>query len=166
MIPIQLIKERPEYVIERLAVKNFDAKHLIEDIVSLDDARRATQKEMDDTLAEANRKAAEIGRLFKEGKTDEANALREETAQMKSSIKEQEKNLEQIKEDLDKVLVLLPNLPHHSVPKGKSADDNEIVMEEGTIPELSADAVPHWDLAAKYQIIDFELGNKVTGAGF
>lgn len=166
MIPIQLIKERPEFVVERLTVKNFDAQHLVEQIVRLDDARRTTQKEMDDTLAEANRKAAEIGKLFKEGKTAEANALREETAQMKSSIKAKEQNLEQIKEELDKTLVLLPNLPHHSVPKGKSAEDNEIVMEEGAIPELPDGAVPHWDLAAKYQIIDFELGNKVTGAGF
>ncbi|MDR0364329.1 MAG: serine--tRNA ligase [Bacteroidales bacterium] len=166
MIPVQLIKERPEYVIDKLAIKNFDAKHLVEEIMRLDDARKATQKEMDDTLADANRKAAEIGKLFKEGKTEEANALRDATTRMKASIKELEQTLDNIKNDLDKTIVLLPNLPHRSVPRGKSAEDNEIVFEEGVIPALPDNAEPHWDLAAKYHIIDFELGNKVTGAGF
>lgn len=166
MIPIQLIKDQPEYVIERLAVKNFDARRLVEEIIQLDDSRKAMQKQVDDTLAEANRAAAEIGKLFKEGKTEEANVLRDETARMKSSIKELESQLENIKVDLDKTIVLLPNLPHTSVPQGKGADDNQIIFEEGVIPELPANAVPHWDLATKYKIIDFELGNKVTGAGF
>ena len=166
MIPIQLIKEKPDFVVERLAVKNFNAKELIEKICHLDDARKATQKQMDDTLAEANRKAAEIGKLFKEGKTSEANALRDETTQLKTSIKEMEACLEDVKNELEKSIILLPNLPHASVPKGKSAEDNDIVYEEGSIPQLSSDAVPHWDLASKYDIVDFELGNKVTGAGF
>jgi seryl-tRNA synthetase len=166
MIPIQLIKEKPDYVVERLAVKNFNAKELVEKICLLDDARKATQKQMDDTLAEANRRAAEIGKLFKEGKTSEANVLRDETTQMKSSIKEMETRLDEIKNELEKTIICLPNLPHTSVPKGKSAEDNEIVHEEGNIPQLASDAVPHWDLASKYDIVDFELGNKVTGAGF
>jgi len=166
MIPIQLIKENPGFVVERLAVKNFKAKELTEKICQLDDARKATQKQMDDALAEANRKAAEIGTLFKEGKTVEANALRDETTQMKASIKEMENHLEEIKNELEKTIILLPNLPHISVHKGKSAEQNEVVLEEGTIPQLPPDAVPHWDLASKYDIVDFELGNKVTGAGF
>ena len=166
MIPIQLIKERPDYVVERLAVKNFNAKELVEKICLLDDARKATQKQMDDTLAEANRRAAEIGKLFKEGKTSEANLLRDETTQMKSAIKDMETRLEEIKSELEKTIIHLPNLPHISVPKGKSAEDNEIVYEEGSIPQLASDAVPHWDLASRYNIVDFELGNKVTGAGF
>ena len=166
MIPIQLIKEKPDFIVERLAVKNFNAKELVEKICSLDDARKTTQKQMDDTLAEANRKAAEIGKLFKEGKTAEANALRDETAQMKTSIKDMETRLEEVKNELEKTILFLPNLPHASVPKGKSAEDNENVYEEGVMPQLPADAVPHWDLAAKYNIVDFELGNKVTGAGF
>jgi seryl-tRNA synthetase len=166
MIPIQLIKEKPDFVVERLAVKNFKAKELIEKLCSLDDARKATQKEMDDTLAEANRKATEIGKLFKEGKTAEANALRDETAQMKTAIKEMETRLEEVKNELEKTILLLPNLPHISVPKGKSAEDNETVYEEGAMPQLSPDAVPHRDLASRYNIVDFELGNKVTGAGF
>ncbi|MCL2512028.1 MAG: serine--tRNA ligase, partial [Bacteroidales bacterium] len=102
MIPIQLIKEKPDYVVERLAVKNFNAKELVEKICLLDDARKATQKQMDDTLAEANRRAAEIGKLFKEGKTSEANVLRDETTQMKSSIKEMETRLDEIKNELEK----------------------------------------------------------------
>jgi seryl-tRNA synthetase len=166
MIPIQLIKEKPDFVVERLAVKNFNAKELIEKICSLDDARKATQKQMDDTLADANRKAAEIGKLFKEGKMSEANALRDETTQMKTSIKEMETRLEEIKNELEKTIIILPNLPHASVPKGKSTEENEIVHEEGNIPQLAADAVPHWDLTSRYNIVDFEVGNKVTGAGF
>ena len=166
MIPIQLIKENPDFVVERLAVKNFNANELTKKICQLDDARKATQKQMDDALAEANRKAAEIGTLFKEGKTDEANALRDETTQMKTAIKEMEIHLETIKNELEKTLILLPNLPHISVPKGKSAENNEIVLEEGNIPQLPPDAMPHWDLASKYDIVDFESGNKVAGAGF
>ena len=166
MIPIQLIKEKPDFIVERLAVKNFNAKELVEKICSLDDARKATQKQMDDTLADANRKAAEIGKLFKEGKMSEANALRDETTQMKTSIKEMETRLEEIKNELEKTIIILPNMPHASVPKGKSAEENEIVHEEGNIPQLAADAVPHWDLTSRYNIVDFEVGNKVTGAGF
>jgi len=166
MIPIQLIKENPDFVVERLAVKNFNANELTKKICQLDDARKATQKQMDDALAEANRKAAEIGTLFKEGKTDEANALRDETTQMKASIKEMENHLEEIKNELEKTIILLPNLPHISVHKGKSAENNEIVLEEGNIPQLPPDAMPHWDLASKYDIVDFESGNKVAGAGF
>ena len=166
MIPIQLIKESPEFVVERLAVKNFNAKELVKKICRLDDARKATQKQLDDALAEANKKAAEIGMLFKEGKTDEANVLRDETMQMKSFIKEMEDGLEDVKNELEQKILLLPNLPHTSVPKGKSAEQNKLVHEEGDLPQLAPDALPHWDLASKYDIVDFELGNKVTGAGF
>ena len=166
MIPIQLIKESPDFVVERLTIKNFYAKELVEKICQLDDTRKATQKQMDDTLAEANKKSTKIGMLFKEGKTDKANALRDETTQMKSSIKEMENNLEEIKDELEKTILLLPNLPHISVPKGRNADNNQIIHEEGVMPQLPSNALPHWDLVSKYDIIDFESGNKVTGSGF
>jgi seryl-tRNA synthetase len=166
MIPIQLIKERPLFVIERLAVKNFEAKEIIEKICSLDDERKSIQKKMDDTLSETNNRASQIGKLLKEGQTAQVDKLKEETAALKSSIKQMESRLEDIKEALDKTIVLLPNLPHNTVPKGKTAEDNEIVYESGTIPQLSPNAVPHWELVSKYQIVDFDLGNKVTGAGF
>lgn len=166
MIPIQIIRQDPQFVIERLAVKNFDAKALVAEICRLDDFRRTTQKQLDALLAESNKKAAEIGKLFKEGKQAEANAIKEETAQLKIQSKELEQLFNEIGEMLNELHVQLPNLPHHSVPKGKSAEDNEVVHTEGEMPHLSENALPHWDLAAKWKIIDFELGNKVTGAGF
>lgn len=166
MIPLQTIKQDPQFIIERLAVKNFDAKKLVEEICRLDDLRRATQKQLDDILADSNRKAAEIGKLFKEGKQQEANAIKEETAILKTQSKALETTFNEILEQLNRLHVQLPNLPHASVPKGKSAEDNEVVYSEGEMPQLHENALPHWELAQKWNIIDFEMGNKVTGAGF
>jgi len=132
----------------------------------LDDKRKATQKQLDDTLAESNKAAKEIGALFKQGKADEANTIKARSAELKSLSKELGDKLDKIVEDLNTNLVQIPNVPHPSVPKGKSEDDNEIFYEEGKIPELSGEPLAHWDLASKYDIIDFNLGNKVTGAGF
>lgn len=166
MIPLQTIKQDPQFIIERLAVKNFDAKKLVEEICRLDDLRRATQKQLDDILADSNRKAAEIGKLFKEGKQQEANAIKEETAILKTQSRALETTFNEILEQLNRLHVQLPNLPHASVPKGKSAEDNEVVYSEGEMPQLHENALPHWELAQKWNIIDFEMGNKVTGAGF
>jgi seryl-tRNA synthetase len=166
MLPLTLIRENPEKVIERLSVKNFESAEIIRQVIALDDTRRATQKTLDDNLARSNSLAKEIGILFKAGKGEEANRLKEETVQLKEASKELGAKLETTVSEMEALLVRIPNLPHESVPAGKSAEDNAIVVQEGVIPELPEPALPHWDLAAKYDIIDFALGTKISGAGF
>ncbi len=166
MLQIYHIREHSKEVIERLAIKNFDAAAIIDKILVLDVKRRNIQKNLDDTLAESNKAAKEIGGLFKQGKIDEANVKKAKTADLKKVSKELGDNLDSVSSELNNLLVQLPNLPHPSVPKGNSDADNEMIYEEGTMPELSNDAIPHWELAKKYDIIDFDLGSKVTGAGF
>ena len=166
MLLLQTIRENPEEIIHRLTIKNFDAREIIRSVISLDDKRKETQKMLDDNLAQSNLLAREIGNLFKSGKTAEANLLKEKTAELKELAKGLSTLFEATKKDLEEVLVKVPNLPHPSVPRGKSPEDNEVVLQEGVIPILPDDAVPHWDLAAKYDLIDFALGNKISGAGF
>ncbi|MCB2220012.1 MAG: serine--tRNA ligase [Bacteroidetes bacterium] len=166
MLQVNFIRENKQEVIDRLAIKNFDASVIIDDIIKLDEDRRMIQKELDDALAESNRLAKEIGGLYKQGKREEAEVMKERTVELKQLSKELGDKLNAVISEMDKQLVLLPNLPHSSVPKGKTEDDNEVISQEGTIPVLTPDAVPHWDLIKKYDIIDFDLGNKVTGAGF
>jgi seryl-tRNA synthetase len=166
MLQINVIRENQDLIIERLAIKNFDAKEHVGKIILLDIKRRETQKKLDDNLAESNALAKEIGMLFKSGKTTEANVLKEKTAELKVTSKEFSELLQQTEKELNDILVLLPNLPHPTIPKGKTPEDNEIVHSEGTIPELGPDAIAHWDIATKYNIIDFETGVKITGAGF
>lgn len=166
MLQINFIRENPEEVINRLKTKNFDASTLVGQIIEVDEKRRLSQTKLDDSLAEANKIAKSFGQLFKEGKREEAELLKTRTAELKIISKDLSDELEASVQEMNNLLVQLPNLPHHSVPAGKSAADNEIVLNEGNMPELGPDAVPHWDLIKKYNIIDFELGNKVTGAGF
>jgi seryl-tRNA synthetase len=166
MLQIQYIQEHPREVIERLAIKNFDAAGLVDRVIILDNRRRQTQKKLDDLLSESNQLAREIGVLFKSGKTEEANRMKERTTDLKSKTKELSEVLDAVTQDMHALLVQLPNLPHPSVPRGHAAGDNEEVQSEGSFPVLSDDALAHWDLCRKYDIIDFELGNKVTGAGF
>ena len=166
MLQINIIKENPQEVINRLAIKNFNAKEHIEKILALDLKRRETQKKLDDNLAESNSIAKEIGVLFKSGKASEANSLKDRTAELKISAKEISELLAQTEKELNDILVLLPNMPNPTIPKGKGADDNLVVHEEGTIPTLNENALAHWDLTTKYGIIDFETGVKITGAGF
>ena len=166
MLQIQFIRDHTQEVIRRLAIKNFDGAVIITDILMADDHRKDVQKRLDDINAESNNLAREIGILFKSGKTAEANTLKEQTASLKIKAKELESEMDAARTMLDDLLVRVPNLPHSSVPAGKTAEDNEIVHSEGQMPELGEDAVPHWDLATKYDIIDFNLGNKITGAGF
>jgi len=166
MLQLQFIRDNKELVINRLNIKNFDASELVEEIINLDNARRSTQKKLDDNLAKSNQLAKEIGRLFKEGQRELAETVRKESTELKVLTKDLEQTLNNIKTDLNEKLIELPNIPHESVKAGKSEADNEIVYEEGTIPDLGENALPHWELASKYDIIDFDLGSKVTGAGF
>ena len=166
MLQLNYIRENKDEVITRLAVKNFDAKVQIEKILSLDNDRRKIQQELDSLNSEANTLAKQIGELFKSGKQAEANELKNKSGALKESAKKLEASLAFAEEELNKVLVLLPNLPSTKVPKGKTPADNETVHSEGEIPKLSVNAKPHWELAQKYDLIDFELGVKLTGAGF
>jgi seryl-tRNA synthetase len=165
MLTLKQLREQPEYVIERLAVKNFDAKDVIKRITELDQVRRVSQTRMDSALSSQNNIAKQIGLFMKEGKKEEAEAAKSEVAQLKEQSKQLQEEMAVAENEMNDLLVLLPNLPHESVPEGKSAEDNVIVREGGEIPLLT-DAIPHWELAKKYDIIDFDLGVKITGAGF
>ncbi len=166
MLTLKQIEEQAQQVIQKLAVKNFDATLLVEQILETNQNRKKLQQDADSKQGELNRISKSIGQLFKEGKKEEAGAAREQTAKLKEDIKSLNESHNNIEQELNALLVQLPNLPHESVPKGKSADDNEEFRTGGTFPELPDEKLPHWDLAKKYNIIDFELGNKITGAGF
>ena len=166
MLTLKLLRENPEFVIAKLAVKNFDAREIVEKINALDQNRRALQVELDNCLAEQKKKAAQIGGLMKEGKRDEAEAIKAEVAALKSRSTEIETKSQENNSELDSLVVLLPNLPCDQVPEGRTAEDNVVVKQGNEVPELGENALPHWDLAKKYDIIDFDLGVKLTGAGF
>ncbi|CAN5374936.1 serine--tRNA ligase [soil metagenome] len=166
MLQVNYIRDNREQVLERLAVKNFKQPKLVDDILQLDDQRRQTQTSMDNVSAEANAAAKQIGELMRAGKKDEAEGLKSKTGTWKEDIKKLGDQLAAVEEELYQKLVLLPNLPHSLVPKGLTPEENEVVLEHGNIPDLPAGALPHWELAAKYNLIDFELGVKITGAGF
>jgi len=166
MLTLNVIRENTGDVIRRLKVKNFDATSIIEEIISLDKNRRSIQNNMDGRQAELNTTSKAIGELLRTNRKEEAEAARNKTFLLKDEIKELGIQLSDTESRLEKTLIVLPNLPHASVPPGKSAEDNAEIRSGGTMPVLPSDAVPHWDLAKKYDIIDFELGNKLTGAGF
>ncbi|MFK5857228.1 MAG: serine--tRNA ligase [Bacteroidota bacterium] len=166
MLLLNYIRDNKAYVIKQLAIKNFDAAAIVDEVIELDNLRKKTQKELDDSLSESNKLAKEIGNLYKTGQRDKAEEAKTKSANLKKNAKELESTLNETVSSLNNKLVELPNVPHISVPPGKSDTDNELIYEEGTIPELYANAVPHWELASKYNIIDFDLGSKVTGAGF
>ncbi|WP_421802318.1 serine--tRNA ligase [Flagellimonas sp.] len=166
MLQIQNIRENKESIISALKKRNIDAAPMISKVLELDEKRRSIQTELDATLAESNKLSKEIGILFKTGKAQEANVLKEKTAGLKEASKKLGEDLNTTAEELQQQLYLIPNVPHESVPAGNSEDDNEEIFKEGDIPTLSEEALPHWELAKKYDIIDFELGVKITGAGF
>ncbi|MBP5504724.1 MAG: serine--tRNA ligase [Bacteroidales bacterium] len=166
MLQLKLLREKPDFVVERLAVKNFDAKGIVSEILGCDRDRRAAQSEMDALLQQQKAKAAQIGALMKAGDRAAADAAKAEVAALKEQSKALEEKMAEAEKKQNDLLVLLPNLPCAQVPEGKNADDNVIVKMEGQIPELGEDALPHWELAKKYDIIDFDLGVKLTGAGF
>ena len=166
MLTLAVIKENPEAVIERLAVKHFDARNLIERIIELDKVRRNRQQARDNQAAELNKMAAAIGALMKQGKKDEAEEAKAKVAELKESNKAIDEELKNAEDEITSILLNIPNMPCNMVPEGKTAEDNIVEKEGGPMPELAEDALPHWDLAKKYNIIDFDLGVKITGAGF
>lgn len=166
MLTLKVLRDNPEKVIERLAVKNFDAREIVERVISLDDRRKALQTESDSLLSEQKKAAAAIGMLMKQGKKEEAEAAKKEVASLKAHSTELLAQAEENNKELESQLVLLPNMPCELVPLGKSAADNLVVKEGGPEPNLPENALPHWELAKKYDIIDFDLGVKITGAGF
>ena len=166
MLTLKLLRENPEFVISKLAVKNFDAREIVEKINALDQNRRALQVELDTCLSEQKKKAAQIGGLMKEGRREEADAVKADVAALKTRSAEIEKKSEENNTELNNLLVLLPNIPCDQVPEGKCAEDNVVVKTGNEIPELGENNLPHWELAKKYDIIDFGLGVKLTGAGF
>ena len=166
MLTLNLIKENPEEVIARLAKKHFDGREAIEKIIGLDKVRRAAQAEVDKNLAEVNSLSKSIGMLMKEGKKDEAEAAKAKVAELKELNKKDEAEMKSSEEEITQILYTIPNLPHSSVPEGRVAEDNVIEREGGPMPHLLDDALPHWDIAKKFDLIDFELGVKITGAGF
>ncbi|MBR5685684.1 MAG: serine--tRNA ligase [Muribaculaceae bacterium] len=166
MLTLQLINQDPEDVIRRLAVKHFDGREPIMRIVELDKQRRALQKQRDDNAAVLNKMAAQIGALMKQGNRDEAENVKAQVADLKTANKEIDDNLTAAQDEITEILLSVPNVPYSGVPEGRTAEDNVVEKTGGKMPELPEDALPHWDLAKKYNLIDFDLGVKITGAGF
>ena len=167
MLQLPLIRDNKETVLAGLRKRHFaNAEAIIEQVLTIDQQRRDTQRDLDDTLAQSNSKAGQIGALMKAGDKAAAEAAKAETATLKIRSKELGDTLRQLETDLQAILVTIPNVPHSSVPEGRTADDNEVVLEHGEKPTLHEGAQPHWELIKKYDIIDFELGVKISGAGF
>jgi len=167
MLQVQFIKENKQAVLEGLAKRNFaNAATSIEQVLLVDENRRATQVSLDRALAESNKLSKEIGGLFKTGEVQKAAILKEKTGQLKEQSKELSEKLNALTTELQEALYRIPNVPHRSVKAGNSEEDNEEVFKEGSIPDLGKNKLPHWELAKKHDIIDFELGTKITGAGF
>src|ERR1700710_1789582 len=166
MIQIQLIRNKAEWVKERLAVKNFKETGLVDEIVVLDEQRRKNLKLIEENKAKQNEISKSIGNLMQQGKKDEVEESKQTVTRLKGEIAASEELLKQIEKDQFDKLVQLPNLPGMDVPLGKTPEENVVVREGGIIPTLAANAVPHWDLCKQYNLVDFELGNKITGSGF
>ena len=166
MLQLHALRTNKDLIAKALKKRNFDAEFHLDKVLSLDEKRRALQTDLDNTLAEGNKLSKEIGILFKSGKAGEANQIKQKTTQLKEDSKRLTEELNAVANELEVALYQIPNVPHESVPAGNSEEDNEEVFREGDIPVLQRDAKPHWELAKKYDIIDFELGVKITGAGF
>jgi seryl-tRNA synthetase len=166
MLQINFIRQDPALVKERLAIKYFAETHLVDEIIALDDEKRKLQVESESIQSRANAISKEIGQLFAKGQKDDAAVRKQEAESLNASIKPIKEKLAEIEKQVDELIVKLPNLPSDKVPKGRTPAENEIVKEGGNKPMLQAGSMPHWDLAKKYRLIDFELGNKVTGSGF
>lgn len=166
MLTLQTIKADPEYVIRRLAVKGFDGKEVINKVLDIDAERRRLQQKTDSDASELKKLASSIGALMKEGKREEAEQAKARVAEIKGDTKTLQDRLAECENEIRNLLLSVPNLPCEAVPEGRSAEDNVVEKTGGPMPDLPEDALPHWDLARKYNIIDFELGVKVTGAGF
>jgi len=167
MLQVAFIRENTARVLKGLAVRNFkNAEEIIEKVLEADTSRRALQTAVDQLLAESNSLSKEIGNFFKNGETQKANLLKEKTVQLKETTKQKQEEMQVVATELQNLLYLIPNIPHPSVPTGNTDEDNEVIFEHGTIPTLHDAAMPHWELAKKYDIIDFEMGVKIAGAGF
>jgi seryl-tRNA synthetase len=166
MLQLQVLRQNPEWVKERLAVKYFNNESVVDNILKLDEQRKKLQLEFDNTQAKINSSSKEIGKLMAKGGKEEAEALKQTVASLKTSIQPINDQLSQTEKQLQNELVLLPNLPSEKVPKGKTPEENVTIRERGNKQTLSKDALPHWELARKYDLINFELGNKITGSGF
>ncbi|MDO4462650.1 MAG: serine--tRNA ligase [Bacteroidia bacterium] len=166
MLTLKVIQEKRDYVISRLKVKQFDATEIVDKIIALDNQRKAIQSEAESAQMKMNEISKSVGMLMKAGKKEEAEAAKSETAALKAKIAEENNKLNEIQEELQKNLVLLPNMPYEEVPEGKTAEDNKVVKQGNEIPQFTGEVLPHWELAKKYNLIDFELGVKITGAGF
>lgn len=166
MLQLNTIRENPQEVVSRLEKRNFNAKEIVDEIIQVDADRRSLQAQSDATAAEANNASKQIGILMGQGKRDEAEEMKRKSANFKDQIKDMSDKLSSLGDRLQDLLVQLPNLPHDSVPKGIGEEDNEVVLHYGETPSFDVKALPHWELADKYDIIDFELGSKITGAGF
>ncbi|WHT37626.1 serine--tRNA ligase [Myroides sp. mNGS23_01] len=166
MLQIAFIRENQEQVIKGLAKRNLDVTEVLNEVLALDEKRRATQVELDNVLAESNKLSKSIGELMKSGEKAKAELIKEKTSHLREQSKELTEQLNQVSAALTDLLYTLPNVPNDIVPAGKDAEDNITVHQHGDIPTLHEGALPHWELAKKYDLIDFELGNKITGAGF
>ena len=166
MLQLQTIRNNKEEIILALGKRNINAQAILDNVLQLDEKRRTTQTQLDNVLAESNKISKEIGVLYKTGKAQEANILKERTVNLKEESKQLTEDLNVAAEELQTLLYQIPNVPHSSVKKGSSEEDNEVVFKEGDVPTLDNTALPHWELAKKYDIIDFELGVKIAGAGF
>jgi len=166
MLQVNYIRENREKVLERLSIRNFKQPELVDEIIKIDEDRRSTQTSLDNISAEANAAAKQIGDLMRTGKKEEAEAIKAETASHKENIKSLSDKLNDLETAQHNLIVQLPNLPYHLVKQGSTAEENEVVLTHGEPAQLPNKALPHWELAAKYDIIDFELGVKITGAGF
>ena len=166
MLQINYIREHKEEALERLKKRNIEVDKLFNEIIEKDDLRKDTQSKLDNVLSQSNQIAKEIGQYFKNGEKEKAEEAKLKTVELKQSSKSLTELLNKVSDELTDLLTQIPNVPHESVPSGNSANDNETVSEEGDIPKLHENALPHWELAQKYDLIDFELGNKISGAGF
>ena len=166
MLPLTQLREQPEKIKEGLTKRNFPQPALVDQLLETDRKRRALQSQLDETLSKSNQLAKEIGTLFKSGQIGEANELKQQTASLKTTAKELQEQLQNVETELLSIRTQIPNVPDESVPSGTSENDNEEVFSAGNIPDLGDQALPHWELATQYDLIDFDLGSKITGAGF
>src|SRR5215211_2401922 len=166
MLHVSLIKQNPEEVKRKLAVKNFKDLNLVDEIITLDEERRKLNFQFDETKAGINAASKEIGQLKSKGLHEEGDAKKKDVEVLKLKLDPIQQELDAKEKQLNEILVLLPNLPNDTVPPGRTPEDNEVVKMGGSKPQLYAGAVPHWELAKKFDLIDFELGNKLTGSGF
>ena len=166
MLALQYIRENKNYVLKGLEKRGFKSVELIDHIIDLDQQRRSIQTKLDSHLSDSNQMAKEIGNLFKSGETEKANTLKEKSTAAKELTKQLQEQLQKVSSELLELRTQIPNIPDESVPAGNTEEDNEEVFRAGEIPKLDSNALPHWELASKYDLIDFELGNKITGAGF